>query len=81
MPTYEQMFEKFKNIVETTNYPKFSSVLLDMADPKPYLMALHELFCNASAMDTRYDSVPEDSKFYDLIQLTRDSYPANYNGD
>ena len=77
-PSYEDMFEKFTKIVETGNYPKFASVLMDPENPRPYYNALHEFIKNASDLSTRYDPVPVGEKFYDLLEITTTTYPPSY---
>lgn len=76
MPTYEEMFEKFIKIVETGNYPKFASVLIDPDQPSKYGNTLHEFLRMASDLTTRYDQVPDGEKFYDLLELSRTTYPS-----
>ena len=76
MPTYEEMFEKFTKIVETGNYPKFASVLIDPDEPSKYGNTLHEFLRNTSDLTTRYDPVPDGEKFYDLLELSRTTYPS-----
>lgn len=78
-PTYKDMFEKFTKIVETGNYPKFASVLMDPENPRPYYNALHEFIQNASDLSTCYDRVPEGEKFYDLLAITTTTYPPVYD--
>lgn len=74
-PSYEDMFEKFTKVVETGNYPKFATVLMDPENPQSYYDALHKFIKNASDLSTRYDQVPEGEKFYALLEITTTSYP------